>query len=269
VAEEKLTDERRVGEGNPRLIKVLLYHRIVDSSRFSHAHWTRVQVRDFRHQLELLDRWGFTTVTFNDYNLYRAGELNLPSKPVILTFDDGYLDTYEIAFPILQEYGMKAVIFALGDRSTKTNVWDQSGSLGGVPLMDGEQLLEMHAAGFEIGAHSVRHARLTTLSEEEAWEEISRSRMLLEILLNSTVRSFAYPYGEVNGVIKKMVADAGYTIACSVFTGPMTFGVDPHEIRRITIRGTTGVVGFRMRLSTPYKHYESIRWKTVRKLIGL
>jgi peptidoglycan/xylan/chitin deacetylase (PgdA/CDA1 family) len=261
MAEEQPPEEKRRGEGNPRVIKVLMYHRIVSDERLSHAHWTCVHVRDFRRQLELLDRWGFTTITFDDYNLYLAGELNLPRKPVILTFDDGYRDVYENAFPLLQEYGMRGVVFALGNRLIKTNVWDQAVGLRTAPLMDGQQLLEMHAAGFEIGAHSMSHPKLPALSTEAAWQEITRSRMLLEILLNSPVRSFSYPYGGVNESVKRMVADAGFTIACSVFTGPGTFGMEPYEIRRIAISSNTSTAGFAMRLLMPFQHYGWMRWK--------
>ena len=182
---------------------------------------------------------------------------------MILTFDDGYLDTYHFAYPILREFGMKGVVFVLGDREIKTNIWDQHLGLPAAPLMEARQIVEMHAAGFEIGAHSMSHAKLTTLSREEAWEEIARARMVLEIFVNSAVRSFAYPYGLVNDTIKRMVSDAGYTMACSVFTGPATFGVEPYEIRRIAIQSTTSTVGFGMRLLTPFQSYEWIRWKAI------
>jgi peptidoglycan/xylan/chitin deacetylase (PgdA/CDA1 family) len=238
-----------------------MYHRIVADNGLSKAHWTCVHVRDFRHQLELMERWGFTPITFDDYRQYLSGELNLPQKPVIITFDDGYQDIYEVAFPVLQELGMKAVVFALGNRQVKTNSWEQPDGPPIAPLMDGQRLVEMHAAGFEIGSHSMNHARLTALSEGDAWEDISRSRMLLEILLNSPVRSFSYPYGQVNETLKRVVADAGFTIACSVFSGPATFGLDPYNIRRITVRSNTGIMGFRARLSRQYEYYRWVRSK--------
>ena len=62
-------------------------------------------------------------------------------------------------------------------------------------------------------------------------------------------------------MIKKMVADAGYNVACSVFTGPAVFGEEPYEIRRIAIRSSSGPFGFRLRLLTPFQYYESFRSK--------
>lgn len=261
-------NDKTSSEEIPGNLKVLMYHRIADDERLCQAHWTLVHLKAFRSQLELLDRWGFTAITFDDYRLFLEGELNLPRKPVILTFDDGYLDTYENAFPLLQEYGMKAVVFAIGNQQIKTNVWDRSLGLPTGPLVDGKQLVEMHAAGFEIGAHSLNHVKLTTLTGDEAWQEISCPKTILESLLNSTVRSFSYPYGLVNGKIKRMVADAGYTFACGVCTGPASFGVEPFEIRRIAVPGTMGPVGFGIRLLTPFQRYEWIRWKARESLIG-
>jgi peptidoglycan/xylan/chitin deacetylase (PgdA/CDA1 family) len=269
MAPEQGTSNTACAEGNPRRIKVLMYHRVIDDKEAHCKHWTTVHVREFRRQLASLERLGFTAITFEDYRLYLAGELNLPGKPVILTFDGGCMDIYENAFPLLQEYGMKAVIFTVGNRHIKTNAWGQALGMPTSPLMESQQLIEMHAAGFEIGAHSMNYARLTALSGEEAWEEISRSRMLLEILLNSSVRSFAYPYGQVSRAIKRMVKDAGYSHACSALTGPASFCADPYEIRRIAIRGTTALVGFEMRMLTPFQKYEWLRWKMGRAHSGL
>jgi peptidoglycan/xylan/chitin deacetylase (PgdA/CDA1 family) len=266
---EKAETNMTHGEGNPRSIKVLMYHRVVESDPPGRVHWTCVHTEEFRRHLQLLDHWGFTAITFDDYRLYLTGELNLPRKPVIITFDDGYSDVYRNAFPILQEFGMKAVVFVLGNREIKKNIWDQTLGLPSARLMGDQELVELHAAGFEIGAHSMNHMRLTTLTEEEAWEEISRARMVLEILVNSPVRTFSYPYGDVNAWVKKMVEDAGYTLACSVYSGPPTFGVEPFENRRISIPRAISSLGFGARLVGPYRHYNWVRWRLVHALNGV
>jgi len=248
------------GEGNSRVIRVLLYHRIVDNKELSKKNWLCVDTRRFRQQLEMLDRWGFTPITFNDYSMFCQGELDLPAKPVIITFDDGYLDTYTNAFPILQEFGMRAVVFVIGDSMLKTNYWDRDKGLSESPLMEREHILEMHEAGFEIGSHSMSHQRLIELSQEKAWEEISRSRIVLEILLNDRVRSFSYPYGQLNGTTKRMVNSAGFEYGCGVSSGPAPFGEDLYEIRRTTIFNTTGIIRFALCMLTPYQYYSWFRW---------
>ncbi len=248
-------------EGNPASIKVVMYHQIVSDEDTAPPMWYRLPVGKFHEHLEWLDRRGFTTITFEDYRLFRQGILNLPRRPVILTFDDGYYDNYKYAFPLLKQFGMRAVMFVLGNRKITQNTWDRDPVLSGERLMTDHEIIEMHQAGFEIGAHSYSHARLTDLPRVAAWEEIYYSRMRLEALLNSPVNSFAYPFGILNREIKGMVVDAGYTHACSVFSGPATFDSDSFEIRRMTITNSTGRAGLGVRLLLPYPHYQWTRWK--------
>ncbi|MBI1806212.1 MAG: polysaccharide deacetylase family protein [Ignavibacteria bacterium] len=260
---------KKPGEGNPQKIKVLMYHRIVSEEELSHSYpWLCTHAQEFLHHLRLLERWGFTPITFEDYRLFQEGELNLPKKPVIITFDDGYLDTFEHAYPLLEEFGMKAVIFVLGDRNMRVNTWDQLAGLPMSPLLTEQQILEMHSAGFEIGSHSMTHTKLPELPHEKAWDEISRSRMLLEILLNAPVKTFAFPYGLTDCNTKKMVEDAGYAMACGTYSGPPCFGNDPFEVRRLFIPGFTNALRFATQMLTPYEYYAWARWRAKLLLIG-
>jgi len=253
----------RIGIGDPRRVRVLMYHRIVPEGVHERPPQIRIPVRQFRREMELLDRWGYTAITFDDYRLYLTGELNLPRKPVVITFDDGYAETYTVAYPILQELGMKAVVFVVADASVRSSIWDKGHPEAVTPLLGDDQILEMHAAGFEIGSQSLQHQRLPGLPREKAWEEISRSRMLLEILLNAPVRSFAYPYGLIDENAKRMVAEAGYTIACGGWTGPPLFGDDPFETRRVTMRAQKHLsdIQFAVRLISPYQLYRWLWWR--------
>ena len=246
---------------NPGAIKVLMYHRIVRDPELARRHSFCLHMDEFQRHLEWIDRWGFTPITFEDYRLFADDQLVLPRKPIIITFDDGYLDTYDVAFPILQEFGMHAVVFVLGDRSLTTNVWDSGTSMPPTQLLNNHHILEMAAAGIEIGAHSLTHVRLTELDSHAAWEEISRSRILLEILLNLPVRTFSYPYGLVNPSVKKMVETAGFQHACSVWSGPPTFGKDNYELRRISILNSTTTSGLALKIVTPFQYYNWMQWK--------
>ncbi len=248
-------------------VKILMFHRVVEDRRLSHDFpAVCVHRRQFRHCLELLDRWGFTSITLNDYRLSLVGEIDLPKKPVILTFDDGYADVYHHAFPLLIEFGMRAVVFVMADRNIVSNAWDYGTKFPISALMTGRQILELHQAGFEIGSHSITHPRLTSIPEDRAWDEISRSRMMLEILLNAPVRSFAYPYGAANEAVENMVIDAGYGNACSVYTGPPVLGTDAFAIRRMMIPGSSTMIGFAIRMLTPYETFSWIRSKARRLL---
>jgi peptidoglycan/xylan/chitin deacetylase (PgdA/CDA1 family) len=240
-------------------IKILMYHRIVSDESLCNAHWSYLHVSRLRRHLELLERLGYSAITFRDCILYSQGEITLPARPVIITFDDGYLDIYTTAFPLLQEFGMKAVVFVLGDRKIKENIWDSALGLPRASLLDNDHIRELHRAGYEIGSHSMSHVRLTHLHEDDVWNELSHSRLVLEALLDSRVCSLAYPYGVTSTTVKNTARNAGYLFACSVGSGPVAFGADPFEIRRITVYNTVNAAGLAMRLTKPYLMYSRLR----------
>lgn len=255
--------------GSPEKIKILAYHRIVKDT-LVHPKYRKftTNVDVFRNHLRILDRYGFTTITLLDYHLFLRGALNLPKKPIIITFDDGYEDTHQLAFPVLREYGMRAVVFVVADPKILFNYWDNCDGYPPARLMTHEQILELHTAGFEIGSHSMTHPRLTEIGRDEAWDEISRSRISLEILLNAPVHSFAYPYGLLNGELRELVCQAGYSFGCGVYTGPARFGADPYNFRRIYPTSGSATLPFWTRISLPYEKVGWTRWQLRRLLTG-
>lgn len=251
--------------GRPKMInrpKVLMYHRIVDDKVLAQREKTCLHVDELHRQLKLLDHLNFTPITFKDYRLFREDVLQLPRNPVILTFDDGYIDTYRLAFPLLMEFGMKATIFVLGDRSIRTNRWDSDKEgFSRTRLMNDNHILELHENGFEIGSHTLSHPNLKQLDRGDCYNEIYKPKMILESLLGESVHSFSYPYGQVDPVIKTQVYRAGYEFACSVYSGPARFGFDPLEIRRIEVHNSISTAGFVTRLVAPYEFLEWMWWK--------
>ncbi len=223
------------GIGAPRRIKVLRYHRI-GGGHLRHPNlWPCMHVEHFRQHLELLIQWGFTPITFQDYRLFLKGEMNLPRKPVILTFDLAYKDNYTYMFSAMQKFGAKGVVFASGDRHQSETTWLAHEGLPVAPLMNDQDLIEMHEAGFEIGSHGMTYTDLTLLPLEQAAEEISRSRILLEILLNASVLTFSYPFGAVTPGTKRLVSESGYTVGCVMGNGPRRFTSDLFNVRRISV----------------------------------
>jgi peptidoglycan/xylan/chitin deacetylase (PgdA/CDA1 family) len=258
--------QRALGDSSG--IRVLLYHRILQGA--ADSDWANVgtSIEAFKKQMELLDTWGYTAITLHDYMLYHNGELDLPKKPVIITFDDAYKEIYDVVFPILKSYGMKAVLFIVADRSITRSEWDRdSGEM--YQLLDQYQILELRAAGFEIGSHTISHPRLTLMPENVAREELTRSRMLLEMFLNAPVMSFAYPFGLINNNIKQLVKEAGYTTACASYSGPPLFGEDLYEIRRIKTSNSTNAFVFWFQLQTVNLMYRWMRWLIKKYLIDI
>lgn len=242
-------------------IKVLLYHRVVDDDvRLADTRWNVSRSQLSRH-IVLLNKWGFTCVSFSDYVLHCEGKLALPKRPVILTFDDGYQDTYQHALPILKSHGVRATLFVLGDRSIRSNIWDEVSGAERAHLLETEQISELHESGFEIGSHSMTHTNLTKLSRKDAWNEISSSKSALEDLLHAPVISFAYPFGATSSELQQMVQDAGYRLGCGTYSGPPEFRDNIFNIRRIPLYRTTSLVDFAFKMLTPYRYYAWLRWK--------
>jgi peptidoglycan/xylan/chitin deacetylase (PgdA/CDA1 family) len=237
-------------------IPVLMYHRVtegpVQGSKYN-VFITRDHLMD--HLASLRAR-GFEAVTFGDFF-----QRKLPQKPVVLTFDDGYEDNHRNLLPLLREFKMKAVVYVLGDRKHQTNFWDTSKGEPEAALMSSEQIKEMAESGLvEIGAHSLSHRHLTEMPIVEMEKEVSESKKNLEELTGKPVYSFAYPYGDVNGGVKKAVQEAGYPFGIAVNSGPTRFGADLMEIRRVHIFPDTAGFDFLKKTSGFYLRY--------RKLLG-
>jgi peptidoglycan/xylan/chitin deacetylase (PgdA/CDA1 family) len=223
------------GEGDPLNISVLRYRGVGRGANGRRAGDEAPEI--FRKHLELLDRWGFTTITLSDYGLFLRGDLHLPRRPVILTFDG--LDLLAPLVPPLKEVGGRAMVFVA------------TGSLHGAT---GEQtisrLREMQDAGIQVGSSTCSQRDLANLTVYERAEELLRSRETLEDLLGVAVDSCAYPFDVVNADVKRSALEAGYTFGLAGPRGPRLFGTDHLEIRREEIDQTAGVFNLALRAFT-------------------
>lgn len=176
-------------------VPILLYHHVSDTIDSQY----NVRPARFAEQMKWLYDRGYTTVTIADVASAISYGTELPARPVVLTFDDGYLDVYQNAYPILQQYGFVATFYIIA------NTVDAAGSL------NTRKLQKLLASGWEIGSHSMTHADLTTDSD---WEnEIINARLVLEEKLDTEIRTFAYPYGKANDALKTYTLNAGYSAA--------------------------------------------------------
>jgi len=240
-----------------RELPVLTYHRVVaeppGDSRFN----IYVTQSELDRQLAALRRRGFETVTFRD-----IAEGRRVRKPVILTFDDGYADNYEHLLPLLARHEAKAVIFALGDRSIDSNVWDVALGEAASELMNDAQLRACQASGrIEIGSHGMAHRHLPPLDDTALAWEVRESKRVLEALIGEEVVSFAYPYGEYGSREVGAVKQAGYVFGIGTVNGPLHIGADRYRIRRITMFPNTNRFGFWRKTSGYYLRYCRLKGK--------
>lgn len=165
----------------------------------------------FAQQMATLRMVGLRGVSLDE--LHDAEREGVAGGLVGLTFDDGYRDIVSYAAPVLAEHGFRATLFVVSGLLEGENVWDPPPRH---PLVAADEVLALAAAGWEIGSHSVTHARSTELGEAELRREVGESRTALADLTGSEPRSYCYPYGAVDAAGVRAVREAGYQQACAV-----------------------------------------------------
>jgi peptidoglycan/xylan/chitin deacetylase (PgdA/CDA1 family) len=193
-------DSRKVVFQGPgtMLVPILLYHRIDASSTDSQYY---VSPDKFEAQMKLLHDWGYTTITPELLVKAITEGADLPLHPIILTFDDGHLNNYMTAYPIMKKYGFTGTLYVVGEY------------MGTPEYMNVDQIREMANDGWEIGSHSMNHLDLTSLDRQQQQYEIIESRKFLEAELGIPIQTFAYPFGINDTTIINLTYSAGYIAA--------------------------------------------------------
>lgn len=169
-------------------------------------------------------------------HLERGRKLN---RELAITFDDGYLDNFENAAPVLERYSLPATFFIVTRWMGSSVVpwWDTAEGVQH-PWMDWNHVRSLHQRGFEVGAHTRTHADLGALDGTDAEQEILGARRDLEWALNAPVDLFAYPYGKRENLAepnRELIKRAGFRCCCSCFGGAIASGADPFRLCRVPI----------------------------------
>jgi peptidoglycan/xylan/chitin deacetylase (PgdA/CDA1 family) len=160
-------------------------------------------------------------------------------RDLAITFDDGYLDNFENAAPVLERLSLPATFFVVSDwiGTGVVPAWDRQQGLE-LPWMNWKHVRSLHERGFEIGAHTRTHVDLGEVSGAAACEEIFGARCELEARLDAPVELFAYPYGRPENIApsnRDLIRGAGFRCCCSCFGGVIGPADDPFHLRRIPI----------------------------------
>ncbi len=233
-------------------VPILCYHRVVTVPLFNTKHGIWVKAQNFKEQMKLLASKGYHTISLD----MLASKTQLPQKPIIITFDDGYQDNYLYAFPILKEYGFTATIFLVSGQISGVNQWDIPSGEESANLLSIDEIQEMAEYGISFGGHTVTHPHLPQLSMNKAREEIVQCKKALEKIIKQEGTSFCYPYGEFNPEIKQIVRDAGFNSACACNTNKTN---DLYELGRRQIFPETGLSGFFRKIQSWYPEYTKVR----------
>ncbi len=200
-------------------VLVLNYH-MVNSMFISLA----VEPEDFDWQMKYLVDHGYHTISIDELYDFLAGQGTLPDRPVLITFDDGYVDNYTNAYPILKKYNLKATIFIVTGFVSKRRgylTWDQ--------------LREMEKNGIMAQSHTVTHAPLPELSDERIREELVESKRQAETELGHPVEFIAYPTGVHDLHIVGIAKEAGYKGGFTVKYGNVDRNSNVYAMERVPI----------------------------------
>lgn len=218
-------------------IPILLYHRLI---RREDAQAGRVRDDEriwvsyeevFAEQMDRLHKEGWTTLDLDDYVRIRSGEMPLPAKPVIVTFDDGYESNYTLAFPALRRNGQKATVYVAlePDAHTRSQVEGIDG------FLSAEQMREMAQHGVAIQSHSLTHPILTELPPDGVRFELEESKRRLEEITGRPVRHLAIPRAGYSRAIRRQAQESGYATVCCNNKGSASGLSDPLALPRIVV----------------------------------
>jgi peptidoglycan/xylan/chitin deacetylase (PgdA/CDA1 family) len=234
---------------------VLMYHNIGIPPKGVTLKSLHVTPRMFRFQMWYLKSAGFKVVSLDEILSFINGK-NFNEKLVAITFDDGYQDFYDNAFPVLKTYKFPSTVFLVSDLVGKKNLWD---SQGRERLLHWDSILEMKDAGVVFGSHSKSHPFLSRLSEKELGDEIKGSKFLLEEKLKNSVDFFCYPNGDYDNRVLETVHTSGYKGAVTTNRGLIHRNDSPFEMTRSFIRYNTHPVLFLYKLHSKYEDRKGLR----------
>lgn len=220
-------------------VPILMYHELAARPLLDRR--LAVDPKSFADQVEYLHRCGYKTMTARGLaEALKGADRQLPDKTVVLTFDDGFADFYEVALPLLTRYGFTATVFV-------TTGWVAGSTRNhgpGAGMLSWRQIEEVAAAGVEIGAHSVSHPELDQLASAQLSRELAAAKHALEDRLGGAVTGLAYPFGYSNRQVRETAAAVGYEYACAVgnrLAGP---SADQFALPRLTIAKSTRLPSF-------------------------
>lgn len=217
-------------------VPILMYHYISVPPEDADIYRTDLSVAPdvFREQMAYLHDNGYTTIDFYTLSRRIAQQGELPDKPVILTFDDGYLEHYENAFPILQEYGLVATFFII------TEFVD----FGNPAYMNWEMIEEMSAAGMSMEPHTKTHLNLNEHDRDFQIYQLLGSLQTMEAHIGYRPRFLSYPGGRYDDVTLELMAELDFWGGLTTKGGRWHGFDNRYEWRRMRVRHVTNLPEF-------------------------
>ena len=217
-------------------VPILMYHAVEDQPRPPKYKHFYVLASEFAGQMRMLKRAGYTPITFEQLAAARAGTAVLPAKPVLLTFDDGYVNLKTNVHPLLGAMGFAYTVFLVSERVGKTNDWVADEGYEPTPLLTWADIREMQRdPHVRFEAHTATHPKLSALSPADGRRELTESKDALEQNLQAPISVLCYPYGDVNDSIVTLAEELGYAQAVTTEFGRARPADNPRRLPRISV----------------------------------
>lgn len=231
-------------------LPILEYHNILPQTRIALISAKKYTLEDyiFEQQIRNLKDNGYSCINFSDVKNSLFSSYNLPAKPIVITFDDGMEDNYNVAFPILKRYNVKATFFIVTNLVGKEN------------FLHWNQIIEMSNEGMEFQSHTHTHRNLSELSNDEIQKELNLSKNILEEKLNKQIGVVALPFGRGdNKNVKEIALASGYLFACNSTWGDNNINKNSFYLNRFGINVDCSMEQFRSFVELqkiPLMHYK-------------
>lgn len=232
-------------------IRILLYHHVGRFARPERQLGLYCHVDRFARQMAWLARSRLSVVSLDRALAAIDGRMQLDGPAVVLTFDDGFQNFHDHAWPILKSHDFPASVFTISDRLGATADWLSRPATNEDRLMDAATLRSLADQGLEIGAHTATHPRLSTLAPARRDAEIGAAKRRLEDALGREVRHFAYPYGDYDADSRERVAAAGFVSGLTCIRDRAERAANSFEIPREGISYKDG----------PLRYAYKARWR--------
>ncbi len=234
-------------------ISILMYHQVGEFERPDNHRATFCHIRRFKAQMAYLHYSGYRVLSLQAALDGLFGNGKLPRHSVVLTFDDGYENFSQNAFPVLQRYGYPATVFLVSELLGRNAKWLAEDGRHAPDLMGKETIKKLRSSNIVFGSHTLTHPLLTRIDPARQAREIVDSKSALEDLLGEEVKFFCYPAGDYDENAVKLVRKAGYTAALTCDRGAATPSEDPLTLPRKAISFGDSLIGYFWKLHMKHK----------------
>ena len=242
-------------KANMNKTRIMMYHMISRQQKKDKKSGLRVSPEMFERQLKYFKDNGWKFIKMSELQDYEN-----ENKVVAITFDDGYLDNYTQALPLLKKYEACATLYLVIDRhqndwSVKKNPKHNTGVLANEEKLSDDHIKEMLDSGvFELGGHTITHPYLPNTSIEDKKYEMTECKKILETTFNTKISSFAYPFGIYNDDDVEIIKTSGYESAVTTDEGVANSN-SPLELKRIKASGKDNFFAFKLRVQKGFRGF--------------